>query len=74
VETPKNLSIDITNLEEHTKVRLRGMIKFFSGDRTNIKVQVVDNGDIKPCGTIYATREIIKQFEEVMGEERIKVL
>ena len=40
--TPKNLTINITNLPEETKAKLRGMIKFFSGSQNNMPIQVVD--------------------------------
>ena len=70
---PKILSLDITNLDESIKVKLRGMIKFFSGDKNNMPIQVIDNGETKPCGTIYLTNEIQKQFEELLGFDRIKI-
>jgi len=59
-------SIDITNLDEPAKAKLRGMMKFFSGDKNNTPIQVTDNGKVKPCGTIYMTEEIKKQFEEFL--------
>ena len=59
-------SIDITNLDEPAKAKLRGMMKFFSGDKNNTPIQVTDNGEVKPCGTIYMTEEIKKQFEEFL--------
>jgi len=65
--------LDITGIDEQTKVKLRGMIKFFSGDRTNILIQVIDNGVIKPCGSIYFTEEIQREFEELLGKERVTV-
>jgi len=73
LQQPKILSLDITNLEEETKAKLRGMMKFFSGDKNNIRIQVIDDGETKPCGTIYLTNEIQKQFEELMGVDRVKI-
>ena len=35
-------------------------------------VQVVDNGEIKPCGSIYLTPDILTQFEDLMGQERVE--
>jgi len=69
----KTLSIDITNLDEEAKAKLRGMIRFFSGDKNNTPIQVVDKGEIKPCGMIYLTDEIQGQFEEVVGNTRMKI-
>lgn len=70
---PKILSLDITNLDEETKAKLRGTIKFFSGDRNNTPIQVIDNEEIKPCGAIYMTEEIYKQFEGLLGRERVNL-
>jgi len=71
---PKTLSLDITKLDESAKARLRGMIRFFSGDKNNTPIQVVDDGIVKPCGMIYITKEIIKEFEEVLGKERVGMI
>lgn len=70
----KTLSINITNLGEVEKAKLRGMIKFFSGDNSNFPIQVVDNGETKPCGRIFANDETIKQFIEAMGEDRVEIV
>lgn len=67
----KVLSINITNIDEEMKKKLRGALKFFSGEKNNMIVQVVDNGEIKPCGSIYLTPDILTQFEELMGKERV---
>ena len=66
-----SLIIDITNLEEETKKKLRGAIKFFSGDRNNMAISVKENEEIKPCGGIYITDGILKEFEELVGSERV---
>ena len=70
----KVLSIDITNLEEKDKAKLRGAIKFFNGDKNNMPVQVIDRGEVKPCGLIYLTSEILNEFEELLGKERVKLI
>lgn len=69
----KSLLIDITNIDEKTKTRLRGAIKFFSGDKNNIAINIKENEEIKPCGGIYITDEIKRQFEEIVGTERVKL-
>jgi DNA polymerase-3 subunit alpha len=66
------LTINITNINEETKSKLRGALKFFNGDKNNILVQVKDGEAIKKCGAIYLTQEILKQFEEIVGSENIK--
>ena len=47
------------------------MIRFFSGSKNNVELKVLDNGEYKSCGTIYQTDEIIREFEEVLGTERV---
>jgi len=38
----KILSLDITNLEDNKKEKLRGAIKFFTGEMNNIQLQIVN--------------------------------
>ena len=70
---PKMIIINITNLSEEQKSKLRGAIKFFSGDRNNIAISVKNEDKILPCGAIYLTEEILKQFEEIVGKENIEL-
>ena len=70
---PKMIIINITNLPEEQKSKLRGAIKFFSGDRNNISISVKNEDKILPCGAIYLTEEILKQFEEIVGKENIEL-
>ena len=65
------LTLDIRNITEAQKARLRGAIKFFSGEKNNIKVAIVDNEGTKPCGAIYLTEEILQEFQEILGKERV---
>lgn len=67
------LSIEITNLPEEAKDRLRGAIKYFTGDRANVKLEIVQDGQTKSCGGIYMTDEILKQFQWIVGKENIKM-
>lgn len=69
----QKLIIDITNLEEEKKQRLRGAIKFFSGDRNNMAISVKENEEIKPCGCIYLTDTILEEFNEIVGKERVEL-
>ena len=62
--------IDITNLEEKQKSKLRGAIKYFGGDKNNINVYVNINGERKLCGQIYLNKEILEIFEDICGKER----
>lgn len=71
--TQKILTIDINGMDELQKDKLRGLIRFFHGERNNMPVQIMEDGDIKPCGGIYLTDEILKEFEETVGKERIEI-
>ena len=68
---PKNIIINITDLEEETKSKLRGAIKFFSGDRNNIAISVKNNEQILPCGTIYITEETLEELKDIVGDKNI---
>lgn len=70
---PKLLIIDITNITEEIKTKLRGAIKFFSGDRNNVAVKVKNEEKLLPCGSIYLTEEILKQFKDIVGDESVKI-
>ena len=61
--------IDITNSTEEEKEKLRGAIKFFNGEKNNIAVAIKINNELKPCGAIYLTEEILKIFQEIVGKE-----
>ena len=74
LNTIKTVNIDITNLDEEKKSRLRGAIKFFTGDRANVKLEITDNGQIKPCGGIFLTDKVFEIFKEIVSEENIKIL
>lgn len=69
----KVLTLDIRNIEEKQKAVLRGAIKFFSGERNNIKVQIIDSEGIKPCGAIFLNEEILAEFQEILGKDRVTI-
>jgi len=70
---PRVLNLDIRDIGEEQKSKLRGAIKFFSGDKNNIAVQIIDKEGIKPCGAIYLNQEILEEFKEILGAERVKL-
>lgn len=65
------LTLDITNADEIQKDKLRGTIKYFNGDKNNINVQIKVNEELKPCGQIYLTEEILQIFEDIIGKEKV---
>ena len=73
VKKHKILILDITDLEEEIKSKLRGAIKYFSGDKNNISVQIKINEELKSCGAIYITDEILKIFEDIIGKQRVNI-
>ncbi len=73
VKKQKSLILDITETEEEIKSKLRGAIKYFSGDMNNISVQIKVDNDLKSCGAIYITDEILKVFEDILGKDRVQI-
>ncbi|MDO5555198.1 MAG: OB-fold nucleic acid binding domain-containing protein [Clostridia bacterium] len=69
----KKLIINITDLQEEKKSELRGAIKFFSGKKNNIAVNVKNGDQLLPCGAVYMTEEILEEFKKIVGEERIQL-
>ena len=59
------ITFDITNYTEEQKEKLRCAIKYFSGDRNNMNVQVKIGEDIKPCGAIYYNDEVKQIFDRI---------
>ena len=62
----KKLELDIRELDEDKKERLRGAIRFFMGDRNNIKVEVIDKDGNKPCGAIFMIKDTLEQFKALI--------
>ena len=73
IQKPKHLVINITNMEETEKAKLRGAIRFFNGEKNNIPVAVKTVDEIKPCGAIHLTEEILKEFEEIAGKQNVSI-
>ena len=71
----RRLVIDITDLPEETKEKLRGTIKFFEGEQNNLKVNVKNNGKETECGAIFADNagKTIEAFKDVVGEDRVEL-
>ncbi|MBQ9658664.1 MAG: DNA polymerase III subunit alpha [Clostridia bacterium] len=74
VKKKKALSVDITNLTDEVKLKLKGLIKFFNGDKNNLPVFVNVNGELKSCGQIYCNDEILQIFKQIIGNENIDII
>ena len=72
VPKKKKLTLEITNLDEVNKEKLRGAIRFFIGDRNNTPVYVKQGDKISSCGAIFADEEIINEFADIVGKENVK--
>lgn len=69
----KKLVLDIRGIDEETKEKLRGTLRFFMGDRNNIKVEIIDEEGIKPCGAIFMIKDTVDEFKEILGENRVSL-
>ena len=70
----KVLNLNITDLSEEQKDKLRGTIKFFVGDKNNIMLQIENGDTLAKAGAIYLTDEILQEFEELIGKERVSIV
>ncbi len=69
----KILVLDITELDDEHKEKLRGAIKYFSGERNNIQIQIVNGNRKDMAGGIYLTDEILEELKAIVGEKKAKV-
>ena len=69
----KILEINITNLTEDKKDKLRGALKFFTGDKNNVAVQIINNENKMPAGGIFANQNTIDEIQEIVGKENINL-
>ena len=74
VQKRKVLNINITTLDEETKKKLRGAIRYFNGQMNNIGVQVQDGDKVLKCGAIYITDKILEVFQDIVGKENAVIL
>ena len=74
VQKRKVLNINITTLDEETKKKLRGAIRYFNGQMNNIAVQVQDGDKVLKCGAIYITDKILEAFQDIVGKENAIIL
>lgn len=73
IPTRKELYLNITNLNDEQKDKLRGAIKFFTGDRNNCGVKIVNGENVAPAGGIFANEQILEEFRQIVGNENIEI-
>ena len=70
----KKLILDITDVNEDIKVKLRGAIRYFNGEMNNIPVEIKNVEEYANCGAIYCTDEILEIFKSILGEDKVSIL
>ena len=69
----KSLYINITKLSEEKKNQLRGALKFFTGDKNNVPVVIINGERNDPAGGLYVTKDILEELQEIVGQENAKI-
>lgn len=67
------LEVDITDITEEQKEKLRGAIRFFAGDRNNIAVKIINGDSSVMSGGIFINDEILNEFRQIVGYDRVNV-
>ena len=70
----KKIVIDITNLNEEQKGKLRSAIRFYSKENAITFISVVDNGVEKPCGKIFASDIIFDNLKKIVESNNINLV
>jgi DNA polymerase-3 subunit alpha len=65
------VTIDITNLSDEQKDKLRGAIRFFAGDRNNCRIDIKNGERIDSAGGVLMNESIFKEFKEIVGSDNI---
>jgi DNA polymerase-3 subunit alpha len=68
------LEINITDITEEQKEKLRGAIKFFAGDRNNIAVKIINGDTSVMSGGIFINDEILNEFRQIAGYDKVNVI
>ena len=63
--------VEISNFDEIKKEKLRGFIKFFAGNSSNIKFFVQEQDKQLSCGTIYLNNRILEELYILAGKENV---
>ena len=67
------LEINITNLSEEVKDKLRGALKFFAGDRNNTALFILNGEKKLPAGGIFLNGNTLDEIEEIVGKENVTI-
>lgn len=69
----KSIEINITNLNEEQKEKLRGAIRFFSGDRNNCRIDIKNGNKVDSAGGVLMNSEILHEFSDIVGEQNVTI-
>ena len=69
----KSIEINITNLNEEQKEKLRGAIRFFSGDRNNCRIDIKNGNKVDSAGGVLMNSEILNEFSDIVGEQNVTI-
>ena len=72
-EKRKCLNINITTLTTEQKEKLRGALKFFTGDTNNMQVEIINNDKISSAGGLLVTPDILEQIQDIVGKENANI-
>ncbi len=73
-EKRKILVINITQLNENEKDKLRGALKFFTGENNNLQVEIKNDDKIMPAGGLYVTDKILNELKQIVGNENANIV
>ena len=73
-EKRKILMINITQLNENQKDKLRGALKFFTGENNNLQVEIKNDDKIMPAGGLYVTDKILNELKQIVGNENANIV
>ena len=66
------ININVKDLDENQKSKLRGIIHFFNGERNNIGIKITNKERVDPAGSMLYNEKIHKEIVDVIGEDNIK--
>ena len=69
----KIVTINITNLTEEQKDKLRGTLKFFAGDRNNAPITIINGESKMPAGGIFLNGNTLEEIQEIVGKENVSL-
>ncbi len=70
----KHIEISIDNLSDNQKLRFKGALSYFEGEKNNIVIHMFEKGQDIAKRPIYADNETLEEFKEIVGDENFKIV